>query len=413
MKILSVSATDRAGGAGIGAYRLHQSLRRAGVQSEMLVLRKVTADPNVHRLSSFMNRWGRLIRRLGERRHQRRLSANPRTEESGHWSLNLFRYPIADVINSFRADIVHVHWVGDNVLPIGEMSKIKAPIVWTLRDMWAFTGGCHYAGDCLRYREGCGNCPQLLAGSADDISARVNLQKRHAWADLPMTIVCLSQWLADCAGESALFKDKRIEVIGNPLDPSIFKPHDKTAARSAFNLPADKKLILFGAIGGTSDSRKGFHYLQDALRGFAGIRGADLVIFGGESNDRLPLDMPSHQIGRLQDEVSLSLLYSACDVYVLPTLQEALGNTLIEALASGTPCVTFAGSGASDIVLHRQNGYEARLRDSADLLAGIEWVMAQPWSATDLHREIIARYGERQIAGQYIHLYQSLLGDIE
>ena len=152
MKILSVSATDRAGGAGIGAYRLHQSLRRAGVQSEMLVLRKVTADPYVHRLSSFMNRWGRLRRRLGERRHQRRLSANPRTEESGHWSLNLFRYPIADVINSFRADIVHVHWVGDNVLPIGEMSKIKAPIVWTLRDMWAFTGGCHYAGACGRYR---------------------------------------------------------------------------------------------------------------------------------------------------------------------------------------------------------------------------------------------------------------------
>ena len=123
--------------------------------------------------------------------------------------------------------------------------------------------------------------------------------------------------------------------------------------------------------------------------------------------------MPSHQVGRLQDEVSLSLLYSACDVYVLPTVQEALGNTLIEALASGTPCVTFAGSGASDIVLHQQNGYVARLKDSADLLAGIEWVLAQQWSPTELHREIIARYGEGQIAGQYIHLYQSLLGDIE
>ena len=224
----------------------------------MLVLRKVTADPHVHRLSSFMNRWGRLIRRLAERRHQRRLSANPRTEESGHWSLNLFRYPIADVINSFGADIVHVHWVGDNILPIGEMSKIKAPIVWTLRDMWAFTGGCHYAGDVRTLSvKAAAIAPQLLAGSADDISARVNLQKRQAWADLPMTIVCLSQWLAECAAKSALFKDKRIEVVGNPLDPSIFKPHDKTAARSAFNLPADKKLILFGAIGGTSDSAQG------------------------------------------------------------------------------------------------------------------------------------------------------------
>ena len=378
------------------------------MQSEMLVLRKATADPHVHRLSDHLQRWGRARRRLAERRHHRRLAQNPRTGESGHWSLNLYGYPIADLINSFEADLVHLQWVGDNFLPVSELAKINAPLVWTLQDMWAISGGCHYAADCMRYREACGRCPQL-AGSADgDLSAAVLHEKRSQWARKAMTIVCLSRWLADCAGKSALFMDRRIEVIGNLIDARVFKPLDMAMARQAFNLPADKKLILFGAIGGTSDRRKGFAYLHEALRGLTHTDAA-LVIFGSDSPAELELDLPSFQVGALNDEVSLSLLYAACDVYVLPTLQEAFGNTLAEALASGTPCVTFDGSGAVDIVRQKRDGYVARLRDSADLLAGIQWTLDQDWSARQLHEELVARYGVAQVAGQYISLYQSLL----
>lgn len=410
MKVLAISAQDRTGGAAIGAYRLHQALRRADIDSDMLVLRQVTADQNVHRLSDYLNRGGRARRRLAQWRRQRRLRDNPRAALSGHWSLNQFDYPIAEVINSFRADIVHLHWVGDNYLPIKQLMRINAPIVWTLRDMWAFTGGCHYAGDCVNYRAGCGNCPQLLSSARGDISARVHRDKQDAWAALPLTAVCISNWLADCARSSSLFADKRIEVIGNPLAPHTFKPLDKAAARRAFNLPADKKLVLFGAIGGTSDHRKGFDFLRAAINGGFDAGEGELVIFGGEGRAELQLGLPSHQLGRLSDEVSLSLLYSACDVYVLPTLQEALGNTLIEALACGTPCVTFAGSGASDVLRHLQDGYLARRKDSADLAAGIKWVLAQQWSPLTLHDAASARFGEEHIATQYINLYQSLLG---
>ena len=129
----------------MGAYRLHCGLRQAGVQSEMLVLRKLTEDPHVYRLSDVLSRWERAQRRLAERRHQRRLRQNPRKVGSGHWSLNQFDYRIASAINSFGADIVQLHWVGDNFLPIQQLEKIRAPLVWTLRDMWAFSGGCHYA----------------------------------------------------------------------------------------------------------------------------------------------------------------------------------------------------------------------------------------------------------------------------
>ena len=208
MKVLFVSASDRIGGAAIGAYRLHKALQGEGVQSEMLVLRKVTADPSVHRLASRLSRWRRIPRRLGAARHRGLLAGNPRATDGGYWSLNLFSYPIAAAINSFGADIVHLHWVGDNYLPIRELAKIEAPIVWTLHDMWAFTGGCHTAYDCSRYQAGCGNCPQLVTRGPKDISARVLRDKQRAWSRVPMRVVCPSRWLADCARSSALFKGK-------------------------------------------------------------------------------------------------------------------------------------------------------------------------------------------------------------
>ena len=401
--------SDGDGGAAMGAYRLHRGLLAAGVTSEMLALRKITDDPSVYRLGERLRRWGRARRRLAERRHKRRLGGAPRRPGSAHWSLNLFDYPIASAINAFGADIVQLHWVGDNFLPIRQLDRIGAPIVWTLRDMWAFSGGCHYAGDCIQYRAGCGGCPQLLEGSAADISARVHAEKLRAWSRRNLTIVTLSEWLADCARESSLLGDRRIDVIGNPIDPSVFKPLERASARAAFNLPASKPLILFGAIGGVSDKRKGFGYLAEALNMLAGSGRAELVVFGGAPRETIDVDAPVHQVGRLHDAVSLSALYSACDVYVLPATQEAFGKTLTEALACGTPCVAFAGTGPDDIVAHRLDGYLARMADSADLAAGIEWTLAQSWSREGLRARVVERFSGERISEQYIKLYQSLL----
>ena len=409
MKVLHLSTSDGGGGAALGAYRLHRGLREYGVQSEMLALRKVTEDPTVHRLSSRLNRWGRAQRRLAEGRHRQRLGDNPRAPGSGHWSLNLFNYPIASVINSFEADIVNLHWVGDNVLPIAQLEKIRAPIVWTLRDMWAFSGGCHYAGDCVNYQAACGNCPQLVNCADNDLSAKTHAAKRRAWAKLPLTVVAISEWLAACARSSSLLGDKRIEVIGNPIDPNVFKPLNRRTARQAFNLPLDKKLILFGAIGGTSDRRKGFRYLAEALGKLKNDEPVELVVFGSARKEAIEVDAPAHQIGRLRDEVSLSMLYSACDVYVLPTTQEALGKTLMEALACGTPSVTFDGTGPNDLLAHQVDGYLARMKDSADLAAGIKWTLAQAWSREELRQRIVQRFGVEQISERYVKLYESLI----
>lgn len=415
LKVLTVAATDRIGGAGIAAYRTHRALLDAGVQAQMLVWRKTTSDPTVQRLAKRLNLRARARRKLAARRNQDLLKSHPRLGGSAYWSLNQFSYPIAGVINQFAADITHFHWVGDNFMPIQQLASIEQPLVWTLHDMWAFTGGCHYAGDCMRFLETCGNCPQLADPGRDDISARVNKQKRKAWAQIPFTVVCPSRWLADCAAQSAILKDKRIEVIANPIDTSAFKPLDGREARYAFNLPLDKKLVLFGAVGGTADPRKGFAYLHEALSAFAESDGVELVIFGADNEDNggsIDLDVPMHRIGILHDNVSLNLLYSACDVFVLPSLQDNLPNTLLEALACGTPCVAFDTGGIGDLLQHQENGYLAQLADAENLRQGIEWSLAQEWWAERIHQRVAERYAAERISEQYVGLYQSILGNL-
>lgn len=408
MKVLQVSATDTIGGAGIAAYRLHQGLQGIGVESHMLVMRKTTSDPTVHRASSYLNRVSRIRRRLAEQQHQRDLAQNPRKPDSAYWSLNHKSYPIADVINSFNADIVQIHWIGDNFLPMQQLAKINAPIVWTLHDMWAFTGGCHYAGDCTHYQTACGNCPQLVLPQSNDITSGIIQQKIRAWHDLQISIVCPSQWLADCVRQSRVLADKNIQVIPNGIDTTLFKPIDSISARSAFNLPHHKKLVLFGAFGGTSDPRKGFDYLRSALQKLPDDSDIELVIFGADHPQNLDVNLPVHQVGRLQDNVSMALLYSACDVFVLPSVQDNYPNTILEALACGTPCVGFDAGGISDLIQHQINGYLAKLGDTDELTNGIRWVLAQVLSPTTIHQNIAQHNALPQIAGQYHQLYQGL-----
>lgn len=408
MNVLQISGTDKIGGAGIAAYRLHQGLTQAGIDSQMLVLRQATSDATVHRLLPRMSRLQRLQTRYASKQVTRQLKAHPRKPDSAYWSLNNRSYPIANQINAFNADIVHIHWVGDNYLPIQQFSKINAPIIWTLHDMWAFTGGCHYSGDCQAYQTGCGNCPQLLQSHPQDISQQVIHQKIQAWSNTPMMIVCPSRWLADCVRGSKVLGQQQIEVIPNGIDTTQFKPIDKASARHALNLPQDKKLVLFGAFGGTQDLRKGFIYLRDALKCLPEASDIELVVFGSDQPEQLNVNLPVHPIGRLQDMVSMILLYSACDIFALPSLQDNLPNTLLESLACGTPCVAFDTGGLSDIIQHQENGYLAQFKDTQDLAHGIQWTLTQSFSATTIHQKTVDRYHLPHIAEQYTQLYHRL-----
>jgi glycosyltransferase involved in cell wall biosynthesis len=289
-----------------------------------------------------------------------------------------------------------------------------------MRDMWAFTGGCHYSAGCERYAEACGCCPQLRSENENDLSRRMWQRKHAAWQGTdPFWLVPISSWLADCARRSGLFERKPIHVIPNGIDTSCFRPFEQTAAKASWQLPADRHHILFGAIGATDDVRKGFHHMVDAVRILAADGWSDraeLVVFGGAAAVDFPeLGLPIRSVGEVRDDEALARLYSAGDVMVAPSEQEAFGKTLVEAMACGTPVVAFASGGPLDIVEHARTGYLAEPFDAASLARGIAWCIEDQDRRRLLGRHARAR-AEREfeigtVAGLYHALYRRVLAD--
>ena len=377
MKILLLSTNDNNPGASRGAYRLHKSLQGIGVDSQMLVQTKQTEDKTVIGTSNSSG-IGQAIAGSRLTLGQLPLKLYPHRDRS-KYSLQWLPDNITSKVAQLEPDIVNLHWICSSYLQIETLAKLKKPLVWTLRDMWTFTGGCHYAGDCDHYTNSCGACPQLGSSKNCDLSRWVWQRKAKAWKNLNLTIVPLSSWLGKCAASSSLFKDLRIEVIPNGINTSIYKPINKKIARDQLNLPQDKKLVFFGAARATSDKRKGFEQLQQALQHLSKSGYKDeleLVIFGGGRPDNPPeFGFKEHYLGRFSDDLLLALIYSAADVFVAPSIEENLANTVMESIACGTPCVAFNIGGMPDMIEHQQNGYLAEPYKIDDLARGIAWVL--------------------------------------
>jgi len=373
MKILYLNGADNEGGAAKAATRLLHGVHDLGVEASLYVQRRFGNDP--------------LVKGPGSRMAQVMGFARPSIEET------IFGIPPGKVAGPFSAaflpdgllaqatthapDLIHLHWVA-RMIRLETLARFKVPIVWTLHDSWAFTGGCYLPGDCTRYRESCGSCPMIRSSHEYDLSRRVWNRKRKAWQGLNLTLIAPSRWMAERAQASSLFRDTRIEVIPNGIDVQRYKPFDKRVARELFSLPQDKKLILFGAKGATSDRNKGFHLLTEALRELGAGVGSDrmeLIVFGSSPSQSPDLGVKTRFLGWQQDDVSLALLYAAADVFVLPSLQENLPLTVMEAMACGTPCVAFDQGGLPDLIDHRQNGYLAAPYDATGLARGVSWLL--------------------------------------
>lgn len=278
-------------------------------------------------------------------------------------------------LNASSTDVVHLHWINGEMMSIADIGKLEKPVVWTLHDMWAFCGAEHYTED-KRWREGYSATNRPAHEAGFDLNRWTIGRKQKNW-QYPMHIVTPSRWLADCARQSVLMRDWPVTVIPNTLDTDVWQPIDKPTARSLLCLPSDVPLLLFGAMGGTSDPRKGFDLLQAALNHLRGqLPGLELVVFG-QLAPKVPPDMgfPIHYTGHLHDDVSLRLLYSAADVLVIPSRQDNFPNIGVEAHACGTPVVAFNCCGLPDIVAHQQTGYLAKDFDTADLATGIQWLL--------------------------------------
>lgn len=410
MKVLIVNTADLSGGAARAAFRLHRALLGGNVDSQMLVQNRITDLPTVVGPNSRLQKIRAILSGVVDtfflRNYQQRTQSlfSPAKAPSG---------TAVDRINSLNPDIVHLHWVNGGMLRIEDIPRIKAPVVWSLHDMWAFTGGCHYDEHCGRYASYCGQCPVLGSSGANDLSHQVLKRKIKALqSKRQLTVVGLSQWLAESASKSALFRDRDVVNLPNPIDTSIFRPFDRSVARELLNLPAEKKLILFGAMGATADPRKGFRELSKALQCIKGD-GVELVVFGSSGpTESQGFSQKAHYLGQLHDDATLRALYSAADVVVVPSRQENLSNAIMESLACGTPVVAFNIGGNPDMVEHQLSGYLAHDGDVDDFARGINWVLDHP-DAQKLSlraaQTVRERFDSQTVARKYINLYTDIL----
>ena len=413
MKTLILSTFDVEGGAARAAYRLHNGLQRIGIDSQMLVQTKYGDDRTVIAPQTKMKRGFGLIRPTLD---SFPLVLYPNRQDI-LFSPAVLPDNLATLVAKLNLDVVHLHWVAGGFLRPKTLKHFNKPLIWTLHDMWPFAGGCHYDQECGRYRESCGQCPMLNSSKNWDLSRWIWRRKQKAWKDLDFTVVTPSHWLGDCAKASSLFCDLRVEVIPNGLDLSRFKPFDKHIARELLFLPQDKKLILFGAIDSTSDKRKGFQFLQPALQALANNEWEneiELIVFGSSKPPNPPeLGMKTHYLGHLPGDLSLGLLYAAADVMVVPSIQEAFGQTASEAMACGTPVVAFGATGLLDIVDHKRTGYLAQPFDAEDLAKGIAWVIEdeERWQALShqARQKVEDEFAIESVAQRYAELYKEVL----
>jgi glycosyltransferase involved in cell wall biosynthesis len=317
---------------------------------------------------------------------------------------------------NLKPDILHLHWICGEVLSIPEIGRLPGPVVWTLHDMWPFGGAEHYTED-FRWREGYMHSNRPAYESGVDLNRWVWERKRKYWKR-PFHIVPPSRWLGQCVRESAVMKEWPVTVIPNALNTNVWTPVEQGLARRLLELPLDTPLVLFGAIGGSRSSIKGFDLLREALRHLRDQRrDLHLAVFGQSApKDPEDLGFPVHYLGHLHDDLSLRVLYSAADVMVIPSRQDNLPNTGVESLSCGTPVVAFDTCGLPDIVSHMKSGYLARSFDAEDLAAGIEWVLADSSRQKKLSRNArvmaVERFSEALVVPQYLAVYEKAIAEL-
>jgi glycosyltransferase involved in cell wall biosynthesis len=411
MKVLLVSNYDIKGGAARATYRLHQGLQSMAVNSQVLVNYKSSNDENVRLMPTKL---GEKFKGIRAKLNRLPLKLYPKLGQvifSPQWVPD----SLADEVAKINPDVINLHWVCEGYMQIETLARFHQPVVWTLHDMWAFTGGCHYSESCDRYLDACGACPQLHSTKDGDISRWIWQRKAQAWQNLNLTLVTPSHWLAECAKSSSLFEKYSVKVIANGLDPDVYKPLDRSQVRDSLNLPQNKHLVLFGAMQGTEDRWKGFPLLVPALQRLSKSGWEDqieLLVFGCfEPESPIDVGFKIHYLGRLEDE-GLAKVYAAADVMVVPSRYEAFGQTASEALACGTPVVAFDVTGLKDIVDRHENGYLAQPYDSEDLARGIAWVLEDAERHQQLCRnarlKVEAKFTLEVQAREYQKLYEEV-----
>lgn len=380
--ILHISTSDR-GGAATACLRLHSGMLKSGVNSKVLVLDKYrSSNPQVYQFWEYKK-----LQKLGKaynffKRHiipffnERKLKGKPREFEIFTFTNSLFDITLHPLYK--EADIIHLHFVSDFLNWNSFFRRNKKPLVWTLHDMNPFTGGCHYSAACHKFTSDCSNCPQLQNTKNVDLSKKILQQKFKLLSQSEkFKAVSPSIWLKKLAEKSLVFQNKGIFTIHHGIDTGLFKPHSKIFSRDLFAIPHNKFVLLF-APDDFQRMNKGMDFIPEILKNIINKDNISLCLVG-KNTETFKTDYPDTiKLGYINNEQMMSLAYSAADLTLVPSREEAFSLTTLESLACGTPVIAFKSTGPDDIIVHKQSGWLAENYSSKNFSEGILWFFERP-----------------------------------
>lgn len=416
MKVLHINNSDSSGGAARACLDISNALNHAGIESSVLVQTKQLEVSKVYSINKgFPGKIMTFFRRALDYLLIKLLTVEIR----GRFTFPFIGKDISELPEVKNADIINLHWINEGFLSLKALMKIHKlgkPVVWTLHDMWAFTGGCHYSLGCRKFETECFECPSLKIKSKTDFSNKIFHDKISLFRDANFNIVTCSKWLSGEVKKSKLLKNTNVRVIPNTLKTEVYKPLDKTAVLKELNLDRSKKNILFGTMT-LNDERKGIDLFLECIQLLAErnphIRDeVQLLIAGSEKNmDKQQIPLETRFLGRLNNEAELAKFYNAGILFVAPSREDNLPNTVMESLSCGTPAAAFNIGGMPDMIEHKTNGYLAKPFDIEDLADGIAWLLNYPDQnklISASRNKVLNNFNYTKIANAYSDYYRSL-----
>ena len=422
MKITLVNTNDR-GGAANACIRLCKGLEEIGISSSLLLKQISTnksgfyqfmprSEPKTlnQKISLKTKRtFKELFKVLKWKKTGRELFLEQRSDD-----LELFSYPNSnyDITSSEiyqDADIINLHWVASFLDYASFFAKNRKPVVWTLHDMNPFTGGEHYE----EWYTGMGLDGKPVKRILTDIESieftKIIKEKEKIFKNVRnLHIVSLCNWMTREVKRSSIFRSFPVTEIPNGIDKSVFDIRDKYHSRDLLGIPLDKKVVLFVA-DYITNNRKGFIYLKNAIEQ---IDDDDVILCSvGKKSFNVEISQNQLDLGSIADERFMSSVYSAADVFVIPSLMDNLPNTIIESLMCGTPVIGFPVGGITDMVIDGVNGYLAGDISVSLLKETIEKFLLNPlvFNRKQIRNDAVAKYALEVQASAYKELFENIL----